>query len=98
MNIPQGWLLDILPACSSISEEMEALGVCPANAAEKNRKLAIKDLSRNFVGAESLLESGVQVLRASGRRPDCAAEDPINVRLLHCAAGFAFPTSKDARF
>ena len=91
MNIHEGWLLGILPACSSISEKMEVLGVFLANATEMNRKPALNDLTRNFVGAESLHRDGV--LTARRRIPLT-----FRGRLLQRAAGFAFPTSKDARF
>ena len=78
-DVPVTWAFQVLPQRPALLCRLRAQSVFHSTAAEIEAKPNLKAQTHTFEGAHSWMETGVQVLEASGWRPDSSLESDVNV-------------------
>ena len=79
VNLQEFWTVNILSTSPEILSKLKVGSVFYSNAKEAESRPDLKEQSFNFHNVNSWVDVGLQVLHASGWRPDCTHEDVFNV-------------------
>ena len=78
-DIAESWMVQVLPKKPSLLERLHTPSVYYTGASEIRSKPNLRALTYDFVGSHSWNETGIQILSASGWRPDCTLQSSLNV-------------------
>ena len=78
ITVGETWLCDLLETEPELDEGFTAPSIFFTNAPEINEKRSLKEVTYNFRNGESWYGVGLQILAASGWRPDCVQSDSLN--------------------
>ena len=79
-DVQETWLIQVLPKCPSMDRRFAVHTVFHSTAVEARQDPIIYAQTYDYQRAESWFEVGLQVLAASGWRPDCALDVEVNVQ------------------
>ena len=78
-DVTTTWLFQVLPSTPWLPSQLHVRSVFHTDAAELEAKSNLKGLTYTFADTRSWVETGVQILAASGWRPDCTLCSEINL-------------------
>ena len=78
-DMRETWIVQLLPTFPRMDERMVVPSVFHSTSPEIRADPAVYRDTYDYQGAESWFEIGLQVLVASGWRPDCTVDSPVNL-------------------